>query len=112
MKSDFLETRWGARLLVAVAAIAAMPAQSAPDGAAVYATICSRCHSTGEYGSPKLGDAVAWTPRFHEGVDHLVEQAINGLGAMPPRGGVEDLSDADLRAAIVYMLGQAGLKAE
>lgn len=83
-----------------------------PNGAAVYAEICSRCHSTGEYGSPKLGDAVAWTPRFHEGVDHLVEQAINGLGAMPPRGGVEGLSDADLRAAIVYMLGQAGLKAE
>jgi cytochrome c5 len=85
---------------------------NAASGAAIYSAMCARCHATGEYGAPKLGDRVAWEPRFHEGVDHLLDQAIEGLGAMPPRGGVDDLGDAELRAAIVYMLEQAGLEAE
>ena len=88
-----------------------LAAAQGPDGEAVYNKVCARCHATGEYGSPKLGDASAWTPRFHEGVDHLLDQAIDGLGAMPPRGGVDDLGDADVRAAIVYMLHAAGLQA-
>ena len=83
-----------------------------PDGESIYTGVCMRCHGTGEYGSPKLGDRVAWQPRFHEGVDHLLDQAIDGLGAMPPRGGKDDLSDAELRAAIVYMLRAAGFEAE
>lgn len=97
---------------VAACLLLVLPVAASPDGESVYAKICGRCHSTGEYGSPRLGDTAAWTPRFHEGVDHLLDQAINGLGAMPPRGGVEDLSDADVRAAIVYMLQRAGLKAQ
>ena len=83
-----------------------------PDGESIYTGVCMRCHGTGEYGSPKLGDRVAWQPRFHEGVDHLLDKAIDGLGAMPPRGGKDDLSDAELRAAIVYMLRAAGFEAE
>ena len=83
-----------------------------PDGESIYTGVCMRCHGTGEYGSPKLGNRVAWQPRFHEGVDHLLDQAIDGLGAMPPRGGKDDLSDAELRAAIVYMLRAAGFEAE
>lgn len=89
---------------------AGLAAAQGPDGEGVYQKVCARCHATGEYGSPKLGDTAAWTPRFHEGVDHLLDQAINGLGAMPPRGGVDDLGDADLRAAIVFMLHAAGLQ--
>ena len=83
-----------------------------PDGESIYTGVCMRCHGTGEYGSPKLGDRVAWQPRFHEGVDHLLDQAIDGLGAMPPRGGKDDLSDTELRAAIVYMLRAAGFEAQ
>jgi cytochrome c5 len=83
-----------------------------PDGESIYTGVCMRCHGTGEYGSPKLGDRAAWQPRFHEGVDHLLDQAIEGLGAMPPRGGKDDLSDTELRAAIVYMLRAAGLEAQ
>ena len=101
-------------LLAALATVIPQGAfgSSATSGAAIYSTMCARCHATGEYGAPKLGDRAAWQPRFHEGVDHLLDQAIEGLGAMPPRGGVDDLGDAELRAAIVYMLEQAGLEAE
>jgi cytochrome c5 len=82
------------------------------DGESVYTGVCLRCHGTGEYGAPRLGDRVAWQPRFHAGVDHLLDQAIEGLGAMPPRGGMDELSDAELRAAILYMLRAAGFDAE
>jgi cytochrome c5 len=102
----------GVLAAVATAIPQAAPGSSAADGAAVYSAVCARCHATGEYGAPKLGDRVAWQPRLHEGVDHLLDQAIEGLGAMPPRGGMDDLGDAELRAAIVYMLQQAGLEPE
>jgi cytochrome c5 len=96
--------------LGAPALSAAPPAKL--DGESVYTGVCLRCHGTGEYGAPRLGDPVAWQPRFHAGVDHLLDQAVEGLGAMPPRGGKDDLSDAELRAAIVFMLRAAGFDAE
>jgi cytochrome c5 len=98
--------------LAALAGATPAVTRGAPDGQAIYGAVCLRCHGTGEYGSPKLGDRAAWEPRFHEGVDHLLDQAIEGRGAMPPRGGKDDLSDAELRAAIVYMLRAAGFEVE
>ena len=97
---------------VATAIPQATRGSSAVDGAAVYRAVCARCHATGEYGAPKLGDRAAWQPRLHLGVDHLLDQSIEGLGAMPPRGGKDDLGYTELRAAIVYMLQQAGLEAD
>ena len=38
------------------------------------------------------------------GVEHLYENAIKGLNAMPPRGGNLTLSDADVKAAVDYMI--------
>jgi cytochrome c5 len=64
---------------------------------------CAKCHRTGVDGAPKIGDRDAWTPRLKHGVDFLVRSAINGHGPMPARGGVADLTDSELRGAIVYM---------
>jgi cytochrome c5 len=41
-----------------------------------------------------------------KGMDGLVASAINGLNVMPPRGGRNDLSDEDIRAAVVFMAEQ------
>jgi cytochrome c5 len=99
--------------LVLLAAAAGPAAGAAPaDGAAVYAGTCQRCHGTGEYGAPRLGDRVAWQPRFQRGMDDLMDHTVDGLRAMPPRGGNDDLTDAQLRAAIVHMLRAAGLEAD
>lgn len=75
------------------------------DGAAIYQSACIACHSTGAAGAPKL-EAADWTDRLTQGEETLVDHAINGLNAMPPKGGQMQLSDAEVRAAVQYMLAQ------
>ncbi len=72
-------------------------------GEQVVRAQCSKCHETGVGGAPKIGDRAAWVPRLKQGVDPLVRSAINGHGGMPPRGGLANLTDRELRNAIVYM---------
>jgi cytochrome c5 len=72
-------------------------------GKQIVAAQCVKCHGTGVGGAPKIGDREAWTPRVKQGLDVVVRSAIHGHGAMPPRGGMADLTDAEIRSAIVYM---------
>ena len=72
-------------------------------GVQVVQSQCVKCHENGINGAPKIGDRQAWLPRMKNGVDFLVRSAVHGHGGMPPRGGEADLSDAELRSAILYM---------
>jgi cytochrome c5 len=96
---------------VAVAAAApAAPAAPAPvakaDAApALYGQACVACHAAGVAGAPKLGDKAAWAPRLAGGVDGLTASVIKGKGAMQPKGGAMAASDADIKAAVAYMVG-------
>lgn len=76
--------------------------------------ICSVCHEDGLMGAPKIGDSSAWKARLgHAGsIDTLVDTAAHGKGNMPPRGGQPGLTNADLRAAIRYMLSKSGALSE
>jgi cytochrome c5 len=65
---------------------------------------CAKCHQQGKGGAPKVGDRGAWSKRLSQGVDHAVQSAIKGHGGMPPRGDRADLTDGEVRAAILYML--------
>jgi cytochrome c5 len=80
---------------------AALPAERS--GEQVVRAQCVKCHETGVGGAPKIGDRTAWVPRLKQGVDPLVRSVINGHGGMPPRGGLANLTDRELRNAIVYM---------
>ncbi len=73
---------------------------------------CAKCHETGVFGAPKIGDRTAWIMRLRRGLDFAVRSAINGHGPMPPRGGMADLTDLELRAAILYMFNPAGMAVE
>jgi cytochrome c5 len=74
------------------------------DGAKIYASGCNACHAAGVAGAPKFGDKAAWAPRTSLGVDKLTATVIKGKGVMPPRGGVANASDAELRAAVEHMI--------
>ncbi|WP_301102185.1 c-type cytochrome [Propionivibrio sp.] len=77
------------------------------DGASIYSTVCIACHAGGVAGAPKTGDKAAWAPRIATGNAVLLKNAANGKGAMPPRGGAADLSDAELKAAVDYLIDKA-----
>jgi cytochrome c5 len=86
-------------------------AAAAPDGKKVYDTACFACHAAGVAGAPKLGDKAVWAPRIAEGANTLYTHAINGYqgkaGIMPPKGGNTALPDADVKAAVDYMISAA-----
>lgn len=73
------------------------------NGEQIVQAQCAKCHQTGEGGAPKIGDMTAWVPRLQQGLDALVLSAINGHGGMPPRGGVVNLTDSELRNAVIYL---------
>jgi cytochrome c5 len=77
-------------------------------GAEIVSAQCIKCHEAGLHGAPKIDDRAAWIPRMKYGVDATVRSAINGHGAMPARGGMANLTDTELRAAILYMFYPAG----
>ncbi len=76
------------------------------DGEAIVTATCFACHGTGILESPKIGDKKIWDKRLEANVDldGLVQSAVKGKGAMPPRGGNAGLSDAQLKAAIEFMM--------
>ena len=76
------------------------------DAAGAYQMSCNACHGTGAAGAPMLGDAEAWEARMEKGMDALMSNVINGVGAMPARGICMTCSDDDLQAIVNYMLAQ------
>jgi cytochrome c5 len=93
--------------VVAAAAPAAAKPAAAGGGKSVYDASCATCHAAGIAGAPKLGDKAAWSTRLKAGKDALYASAVKGKGAMPPKGGNTALADADVRAAVDYLLAGA-----
>ena len=78
--------------------------KSAPrSGEEIVKAQCIKCHEAGKGGAPKIGDRDAWIPRLKDGLDNTVRSAINGHGGMPARGGMANLTDAEMRSAVIYL---------
>lgn len=92
--------------LLSMLLCATAPAQAA-DGKAVYEKTCALCHAAAVAGAPKFGDKAAWAPRAATGKAALLSSVIKGKGAMPPKAGAPQLSEADIAAAIDFMLTAA-----
>ena len=84
-----------------------------PDGEAIWKAHCSACHASGVAGAPKIGDTKVWGPILaRTDKATLYKHAIDGFkgerGYMPPKGGASGLSDAEVKAAVDYMVGKSG----
>jgi cytochrome c5 len=84
---------------------------AAGNGQTVYSATCAMCHAAGVTGAPKPGDKADWAPRIAQGKDTLYQHAIAGYqgkkGMMPPKGGNTAVPDADVKAAVDYMVDQS-----
>ena len=76
-------------------------------GKTVFTTTCLSCHGKGEYGAPRLGNVSDWKERLVQNQDTLVRHAIDGHGRMPPKGGFSNLSDAEVEAAVAYVVNRS-----
>ncbi len=73
-------------------------------GRRYYERACAACHDQGLHGAPQLGNQADWEDRVDKGVFQLVRNAIDGIGAMPPRGGDPTLRKEAVGLAVEYML--------
>ena len=93
------------RALVFLAALCCAFPTLAQQGKAVYDKSCALCHAAGVAGAPKFGNAAEWSPRIARGAAALYTSALNGTPkGMPARGGNAELKDADVKAAVDYMM--------
>ena len=87
------------------------PVATAMSGPQVYNTACLACHGAGIGGAPVFGDSAQWVERIAQGRDTLIDHAVQGYssatGYMPPKGGRLDLSDAEVAAAVDYMVDES-----
>ena len=79
-------------------------AQEQLDGKEIYSVRCSACHDSGLLAAPKLNTYSDWASRIERGREVIIDHAIKGYNKMPPRGGNPLLSDAQVTAAVDYML--------
>ncbi len=103
--------RLATALLAACGLLAGLPALAQSQGQRgrdVYESVCIACHAAENVmvSSPKLGDSKEWQVRMARagGLDGLVRNAVQGVGAMPARGGKPELDAEQLKAAIRYMM--------
>lgn len=76
-------------------------------GKQVYEITCIGCHLPGQFGAPKVGEHKEWAPRIAKGIDVLMNNGINGLNEMPPRGGNAKLSDEEVKDAVAFMISES-----
>ena len=79
----------------------------AQSGKAIYTNKCRACHDYGVAGAPRYGDSEIWAGRLTKGLDVLYKNSINGIRAMPARGGCYACSDDDIKAAVDYILANS-----
>jgi len=105
--ADVFTGEEGAAAIEAAAATSVTEVKAAFDGSLdaemIYASVCSVCHGTGAAGAPIPGSPLM-AERAGKGMDVLMQNALNGLNAMPPRGGRADLSDEQVRVIVEYMI--------
>jgi len=77
---------------------------SPKQGKDIYDITCKSCHIVGIAGAPKITEKKDWIQRLAKGEDMLIQNAINGINIMPPKGGNSKLTEDEVKLAVQYML--------
>ena len=72
-------------------------------GKSVFNHTCLTCHGNSVHDAPRVGDMNAWQPRLAQGLDVLIEHALDGHGRMPAKGGYSSLTDYEVGSAVAYV---------
>lgn len=68
----------------------------------LYEIYCTACHAVAASGAPQAFTS-EWDKLVNKGFNTLVNNAINGIGNMPPMGTCTECSAEDLEDIIRYM---------
>lgn len=79
---------------------------SLAEGKALYEKTCHLCHDQGLLDAPKISDKAQWQQRLNKGVDTLYLHSAKGFNKMPAQA-TGDVSEAQVHAAVDYILSQA-----
>ncbi len=110
-----LFTLCGTLIAISVPVVASGPQKTEPQeynlglGRVVFTEQCIKCHGEPVSGAPQLGSVNDWEERLKTPLPTLVNHAINGHGKMPPKGGLEGLTERDVSAAAAYVVDRSRL---
>lgn len=81
-------------------------------GRQIWLGTCASCHGYGIAGAPVPMRTRDWLTRVEKSKSELYGHAVNGFFGpgdtyMPPKGGNDNLSNADIEQAVDYMLALA-----
>ena len=105
--AEYMANQSGVKFKQAAVQLAAAATVKTSTGKTVFEANCAICHVPGAANAPKFGDKAAWKPRIKSGIENLYKSAINGKNIMPPKGGNATLADADVKAAVDYIVNQS-----
>ncbi len=88
-------------------AVAASGAATGLSGQQIYDQFCFACHDAGVGEAPLFGSLEQWQPRIDQGMEQMLAVSLAGRGLMPPMGTCIMCSEAEMRAAIQYMVDSA-----
>ncbi|MCA0403400.1 MAG: c-type cytochrome [Proteobacteria bacterium] len=78
------------------------------EGGQIVQHFCASCHAEKpliELGAPKIANENDWSSRLvNRDIENLIKNTIEGLNAMPPRGGCFECTDEQLKAAVIQLL--------
>lgn len=77
------------------------------DGQHIYDAHCSVCHNSNYHHAPRPGDITAWKPIVDAGFLDTYINVQTGRKGHPQRGACSTCSDAELKAAVKYMMQQS-----
>jgi len=80
---------------------------TAEDGKNIYNTNCAICHANGYKNAPIPGNKKAWQPIIDQGFVETYSNVITGKKGHIPHGACPTCSDAEIIAAMKYMLQQS-----